>query len=127
LSVAYRYGAQSFCLRLAFSLVLTPHCSLGHLARLPQQAGAGLPWGRLLAYLWYIMPLYGMNAFNSYYDRDEGPIGRWPSRRRSTGWCYGVALACSAGAHWPAYGGCAWAAGDRRDRLLGGLLAPRWR
>jgi 1,4-dihydroxy-2-naphthoate octaprenyltransferase len=60
-------------LRLAFSLVLTPLFLWGvYLARPAQLAWPHL----LLAYLIVHIPLYGgMNAFNSYYDKDEGPIG----------------------------------------------------
>lgn len=60
-------------LRLAFSLVLTPLFLWGvYLAR--PEPGA---WGDILAaYLIVHVLLYGgMNAFNSYYDCDEGPIG----------------------------------------------------
>lgn len=60
-------------LRLAFSLVLTPLFLWGvYLAR-PEP----IAWGHvLIAYLIVHVLLYGgMNAFNSYYDRDEGPIG----------------------------------------------------
>src|SRR6266545_6219134 len=60
-------------LRLAFSLVLTPLFVWGIYLALPRP----LAWGHiLLAYLIVHVPLYGgMNAFNSYFDRDEGPIG----------------------------------------------------
>ena len=60
-------------LRLAFSLVLTPLFLWGVYLALPGQ----IVWTHvLLAYLIVHIPLYGgMNAFNSYYDRDEGPIG----------------------------------------------------
>jgi 1,4-dihydroxy-2-naphthoate octaprenyltransferase len=63
-------------LRLAFSLVLTPLFVWGVYLALPE-LGAPLPWAHiLLAYLIIHVALYGgMNAFNSYYDRDEGPIG----------------------------------------------------
>jgi 4-hydroxybenzoate polyprenyltransferase len=64
-------------LRLAFSLVLTPLFVWGIYLALPSPASAPLPWLHiLLCYLVIHVPLYGgMNAFNSYYDRDEGPIG----------------------------------------------------
>jgi 1,4-dihydroxy-2-naphthoate octaprenyltransferase len=54
-------------------LVLTPLFLWGVYLALPRQ----IPWSQvLLAYLIVHLPLYGgMNAFNSYYDRDEGPIG----------------------------------------------------
>jgi 4-hydroxybenzoate polyprenyltransferase len=60
-------------LRLGFSLVLTPLFVWGVYLALPRP----LPWAHiLLAYLIVHVPLYGgMNAFNSYFDRDEGPIG----------------------------------------------------
>jgi 4-hydroxybenzoate polyprenyltransferase len=60
-------------LRLAFSLVLTPLFIWGVYLALPRP----LSWAHiLLAYLIVHVPLYGgMNAFNSYFDRDEGPIG----------------------------------------------------
>lgn len=60
-------------LRLAFSLVLTPLFLWGVYLAIPRQ----IAWAHvLLAYLIIHIPLYGgMNAFNSYYDRDEGPIG----------------------------------------------------
>ena len=60
-------------LRLAFSLVLTPLFLWGVYLALPRQ----LAWTHIvLAYLIVHIPLYGgMNAFNSFYDRDEGPIG----------------------------------------------------
>lgn len=66
-------GRALIHLRLAFSLVLAPLFFWGvYLANLPR-----LPWLHLLlAFLIIHIPLYGgMNAFNSYYDRDEGPIG----------------------------------------------------
>lgn len=60
-------------LRLAFSLVLTPLFIWGVYLALP----GPIAWGKVLpAYLVIHVLLYGgMNAFNSYYDRDEGPIG----------------------------------------------------
>ncbi len=60
-------------LRLAFSLVLTPLFIWGVYLALPTP----IAWNRvLLAYIIIHLLLYGgMNAFNSYYDRDEGPIG----------------------------------------------------
>src|SRR5919201_382437 len=60
-------------LRLAFSLVLTPLFVWGIYLALPRQ----ISWAHvLLAYAIVHIPLYGgMNAFNSYYDRDDGPIG----------------------------------------------------
>lgn len=60
-------------LRLAFSLVLTPLFIWGVYLALP----GPIAWGVVVpAYLVIHLLLYGgMNAFNSYYDRDEGPIG----------------------------------------------------
>lgn len=60
-------------LRLRFSIVLSPLFLWGVYLADP----AVMPWLHLLAaYLIIHIPLYGgMNAFNSYYDRDEGPIG----------------------------------------------------
>jgi 1,4-dihydroxy-2-naphthoate octaprenyltransferase len=60
-------------LRLAFSLVLTPLFLWGVYLAQP----GPIAWGHVLAaYLIIHILLYGgMNAFNSYYDRDEGPIG----------------------------------------------------
>jgi 4-hydroxybenzoate polyprenyltransferase len=60
-------------LRLSFSLVLTPLFIWGiYLAR-----PGPIAWAQVIAaYLIIHVLLYGgMNAFNSYYDRDEGPIG----------------------------------------------------
>lgn len=80
-------------LRLPFSLVLTPlylwgvYLALselrhglsdgGHVALAGSDGVSARFWLRiLLGYLIVHGPLYGgMNAFNSYYDRDEGPIG----------------------------------------------------
>jgi 4-hydroxybenzoate polyprenyltransferase len=60
-------------LRLPFSVILTPLFFWGVYLTLP----APIPWSRVLVgYLIVHVLLYGgMNAFNSYYDRDEGPIG----------------------------------------------------
>ena len=60
-------------LRLSFSVVLTPLFIWGIYLALPR----ALNWAHiLLAYIIIHVLLYGgMNAFNSYYDRDEGPIG----------------------------------------------------
>lgn len=60
-------------LRLPFSIILTPLFFWGVYLTLP----APIPWYRVLVcYLIIHVLLYGgMNAFNSYYDRDEGPIG----------------------------------------------------
>jgi 1,4-dihydroxy-2-naphthoate octaprenyltransferase len=64
-------------LRLKFSLVLTPLFLWGIYLALPGAGGSALPWPAIVVgYLIVHVPLYGgMNAFNSYYDRDEGPIG----------------------------------------------------
>jgi len=60
-------------LRLSFSVVLTPLFIWGIYLAQPVQ----IAWVHvLLAYCIIHILLYGgMNAFNSYYDRDEGPIG----------------------------------------------------
>lgn len=60
-------------LRLKFSIVLTPLFIWGVYLAAPRS----IPLAHvLLAYLIVHFPLYGgMNAFNSFYDRDEGPIG----------------------------------------------------
>jgi 1,4-dihydroxy-2-naphthoate octaprenyltransferase len=85
-------------LRLAFSLVLTPLFVWGIYLALPLQAGIPLPWGHiLLAYLIVHVPLYGgMNAFNSYYDRDEGPIGSLAEPPPVDHMVLWVALTCKA-------------------------------
>jgi 1,4-dihydroxy-2-naphthoate octaprenyltransferase len=60
-------------LRLRFSIVLTPLFIWGVYLALPGHMSL---MHVLLAYLIVHVPLYGgMNAFNSYYDRDDGPIG----------------------------------------------------
>lgn len=60
-------------LRLGFSLILTPLFLWGVYLALP----GSLRWGRLFAgyLLVHVFHYGGMNSFNSYYDRDEGPIG----------------------------------------------------
>jgi 4-hydroxybenzoate polyprenyltransferase len=118
-------------LRLAFSLVLTPLFVWGiYLAR-PSAAGGALPWPHILAcYLIVHVLLYGgMNAFNSYYDRDEGPIGALEAPPPADHLVLSVALACKV---------VALAAGlwlDLRFGLLVGVgialstlySHPRWR
>lgn len=81
-------------LRLPFSLVLTPLFVWGMYLALPQT----LPWTSVvLAYLIIHIPLYGgMNAFNSYYDRDEGPIGALLQPPPVNSMVLGVALFCKA-------------------------------
>src|SRR5919198_169880 len=81
-------------LRLAFSLVLTPLFLWGIYLALPRQ----IPWVHvLLAYLIVHIPLYGgMNAFNSYYDRDEGPIGALLDPPPVNDLVFYVALLCKA-------------------------------
>jgi 4-hydroxybenzoate polyprenyltransferase len=83
-------------LRLAFSLVLTPLFVWGIYLALPRP----LAWGHiLLAYLIVHVPLYGgMNAFNSYFDRDEGPIGSLAEPPPVDQMVLLVALLCKAGA-----------------------------
>ncbi len=85
-------------LRLAFSLVLTPLFVWGIYLALPSLVGAPLPWRHiLLCYLVVHIPLYGgMNAFNSYYDRDEGPIGALEEPPPVDRTVLLVALACKA-------------------------------
>lgn len=60
-------------LRLAFSLVLTPLFLWGVYLALPGPT----PWGHVLSIysIIHVLLYGGMNALNSYYDRDEGPIG----------------------------------------------------
>ena len=118
-------------LRLAFSLVLTPLFIWGIYLALPLPAGQALPWLHiLLCYLIVHVPLYGgMNAFNSYYDRDDGPIGALEQPPPVDSTVLVLALLCKA---------LALAAGlwlDLRFGLLVGLGAllsalyshPRWR
>ena len=58
-------------LRLPFQLLLAPVFLWGWLL-----AGGGLSWTFALAFLAFHVFLYGgVTAFNSYYDRDEGPVG----------------------------------------------------
>jgi 1,4-dihydroxy-2-naphthoate octaprenyltransferase len=79
-------------LRLRFSLVLTPLFVWGIYLALPSR----LSWAHLLlAYLIIHVLLYGgMNAFNSYYDRDEGPIGALLEPPPVDRLLLGVALLC---------------------------------
>jgi len=81
-------------LRLPFSLVLTPLFIWGVYLALP----AAIPWWHVfLAYLIIHIPLYGgMNAFNSYYDRDEGPIGALLEPPPVNQMVLAVALFCKA-------------------------------
>src|SRR5919198_5182183 len=81
-------------LRLAFSLVLTPLFVWGIYLALPRSNS----WAHvLLAYLIVHIPLYGgMNAFNSYYDRDEGPIGALLDPPPVNDLVFYVALLCKA-------------------------------
>jgi 4-hydroxybenzoate polyprenyltransferase len=58
-------------LRLHFQLLLAPVFLWGWLV-----AGGGLGWSVVLAFVALHVFLYaGATAFNSYYDRDEGPVG----------------------------------------------------
>jgi 4-hydroxybenzoate polyprenyltransferase len=58
-------------LRLPFQLVLAPIFMLG-----AWLSGAHFSWPLLVAFLAVHAGIYGgMTAFNSYYDRDQGPIG----------------------------------------------------
>jgi 1,4-dihydroxy-2-naphthoate octaprenyltransferase len=58
-------------LRLHFQLLLAPVFLWGWLV-----AGGGLSWSIVLAFISLHVFLYaGATAFNTYYDRDEGPVG----------------------------------------------------
>src|SRR5439155_22738881 len=58
-------------LRLHFQLLLAPVFLWGWLV-----AGGGLSWSVAIAFVALHVFLYaGATAFNSYYDRDEGPVG----------------------------------------------------
>src|SRR5581483_11202365 len=59
-----------------------------------------VPWAHIvLAYLIIHILLYGgMNAFNSYYDRDEGPIGALLDPPPVNRMVLAVALICKAAA-----------------------------
>jgi 1,4-dihydroxy-2-naphthoate octaprenyltransferase len=58
-------------LRLHFQLLLAPVFLWGWLV-----AGGGLSWSIVIAFVALHVFLYaGATAFNSYYDRDEGPVG----------------------------------------------------
>ena len=58
-------------LRLPFQLLLAPVFLWGWLL-----AGGGLSWSLLPAFVSFHVFLYGgVTAFNSYYDRDQGPVG----------------------------------------------------
>jgi len=58
-------------LRLHFQLLLAPVFLWGWLI-----AGGGLSWSVVLAFVSLHVFLYaGATAFNSYYDRDQGPVG----------------------------------------------------
>jgi len=58
-------------LRFHFQLLLAPVFLWGWLI-----AGGGLSWSVVLAFVALHVFLYaGATAFNSYYDRDEGPVG----------------------------------------------------
>jgi 1,4-dihydroxy-2-naphthoate octaprenyltransferase len=58
-------------LRIRFQLLLAPVFLWGWLV-----AGGGFSWRIVLAFISFHAFLYtGATAFNSYYDRDEGPIG----------------------------------------------------
>jgi 4-hydroxybenzoate polyprenyltransferase len=83
-------------LRLAFSIVLTPLFVWGNYLAQPRP----LPWAHIiLAYLIIHILLYGgMNAFNSYYDRDEGPIGALLDPPPVNRMVLAVALICKAAA-----------------------------
>src|SRR4051812_29698615 len=58
-------------LRLPFQLLLAPVYLWGWLL-----GGGGLSGSVMLGFLAFHLFLYGgATAFNSYYDRDEGPVG----------------------------------------------------
>lgn len=58
-------------LRLSFQFMLSPIFLLGVVA-----AGGGIDGGTVIAYLaFHLFGYAGGTALNSYYDRDEGPIG----------------------------------------------------
>jgi 4-hydroxybenzoate polyprenyltransferase len=81
-------------LRLKFSLVLTPLFIWGVYLATRRQ----ISWEHLLlGYAIVHFPLYGgMNAFNSYYDRDEGPIGALLEPPPVNHLVLAVALLCKA-------------------------------
>jgi 1,4-dihydroxy-2-naphthoate octaprenyltransferase len=83
-------------LRLSFSIVLTPLFIWGIYLAQPLQ----IPWAHmLLAYgIIHILLYGGMNAFNSYYDRDEGPIGALLEPPPVDRTVLFTALLCKAGA-----------------------------
>jgi 4-hydroxybenzoate polyprenyltransferase len=83
-------------LRLSFSVVLTPLFIWGiYLARPIQIAWVHV----LLAYIIIHILLYGgMNAFNSFYDRDEGPIGALLEPPPVNRMVFFTALLCKAAA-----------------------------
>jgi 1,4-dihydroxy-2-naphthoate octaprenyltransferase len=87
-------------LRLKFSLVLTPLFLWGVYLALPSLVGVAPSWLHIfLGYAIVHVPLYGgMNAFNSYYDRDEGPIGALAEPPPVDHTVLYVALICKAAA-----------------------------
>jgi 1,4-dihydroxy-2-naphthoate octaprenyltransferase len=77
-------------LRLRFSLVLTPLFLWGAwLAQARQVSWAGLLAGYFIV---HVLLYGGMNAFNSYYDRDEGPIGALADPPPVDRWVLGIGL-----------------------------------
>src|SRR5579862_1901044 len=81
-------------LRLGFALVLAPLFLWGYYL-------AGGTWDATFWYgfiAFHVFLYGGANAYNSYYDRDEGPIGGLASRPAVTGArCYPGVLAKTAG------------------------------
>lgn len=84
--------AAGLHLRLHFSVVLLPLFLWGFLLTGARPSGA-FGWGLLVVHVF----LYGgANAFNSYFDRDVGPIGGLYRPPAVSGWTLAVALACKA-------------------------------
>jgi 4-hydroxybenzoate polyprenyltransferase len=72
------WGTLLVHLRLPFQLLLAPVFLWGWLLAGDAEADSapGLGWTFLLAFVAFHVFLYGgATAFNSYYDRDEGPVG----------------------------------------------------
>jgi 1,4-dihydroxy-2-naphthoate octaprenyltransferase len=112
-------------LRLPFQLLLAPIFLLG-----AWLAGAHLSWVLFAAFLAVHVGIYGgMTAFNSYYDRDQGPIGFMKEPRpvtpRMRNWAIAVQLAAVA-----ALAARSWPAGLAALLLVAMGIAyshPRWR
>jgi 1,4-dihydroxy-2-naphthoate octaprenyltransferase len=96
-------------LRLPFQLLLAPIFLLG-----AWLAGAHVSWSLAGAFLALHAGIYGgMTAFNSYYDRDRGPIGFMkepvPAPRLVRDLALGIQIAAVLALAWrsPAAGACA--------------------